>query len=160
MLAGEHGAAAPPLGERSLYVQLPQHLVWMVGGESGADHPESVDGFFLTVARGRIAVLLAVGLRPDRPGFTVVDLPIRPAGELSGWLDQAMRRDGPDFSSSMPGAELEGLVEIRMAGEAYKLVARVLVALETGERVPGPGVEEVPPGGPPPSDLPFHRLQL
>lgn len=149
------GAAA---GDAAGYAQLPQHLVWV---RSDADAPpESLDGFFWTRSGDdHFGLLLALGMRGERPGLSVValsDLPLSDAGE---WSRSQMRGEGDDLSSSIPGSELEGLYELRSAGEALKLAARVLWRLECG---PGgaPGVSPGESGGGPPqaSDLAFRRI--
>lgn len=73
-----------------------------------------------------------------------------------------MRGDGPDFHSSLPGAELDGLLSFESAGEVLKLLARVFVRIGRGT-----SASEAPVAGPPdaqvgrlpvPSAFPFFRL--
>ena len=135
------------------YLQLPQHLVW-VREDEGAS-PQSLDGFFWAATDDALHLLLAIGMRDDRPGLSVVPLGGLPLEEAPAWTDAAGRPDGGDFESTMPGAGLEGLKELRTAGEALKLAARALWHLGRvgGER------REPPSGraGPAPSALP-HRI--
>ena len=117
------GTAADPLPD-AVYLQLPQHLFWI--REDAADHPVSLDGIFRTV-RGDTLHLLAVAALHGggSAGFRVLPLPGVPLADAPTWLVTPMRDGGEDFRSEMPGAELEGLYEIRTAGELLKLVARL-----------------------------------
>jgi hypothetical protein len=147
----------PAFPRDAAYVQLPQHLVW-VRSAPGLP-PESLDGFFWSRApQDRFGLLLALGMRSDRPGLSVVPLVELPVAEASDWTRMEMREGGGDFTSSLPGADLEGLYELRSSGEALKLAARVLWRLELAE-----GIEAAPPprsaeAGPRPSALAFHRV--
>ena len=127
------------------YLQLPRHLVWVRAHEED-DAPESVDGLFWTVGAGRITFLLVMGIRPDRPGFSVAPLEPLPLEQTADWLEATMREAGGDFSATLPGAELERLYELRTAGEVLKLASRMfrylttapdaaLVEVEAGEAV-------------------------
>ncbi len=151
------GGAVPP----STYLQFPQHMVW--ARPEGDGPPSSLDGAFRTgTADGRVHVMAVGGLLGDRPGFTVMPVPGAPAAHEPGWCGAAMRPDGPDFESDLPGAELEGLYEVRTAGELLKLVARAAALIRAG------GVEasgDDPPAsptpeGPRPSRLPSRRVLL
>ena len=145
------------------YLQLPQHLVWIRPDEEAT--PESLDGFFWAqVGDDRLALLLVVGIRGDRPGFSVVPLDDLPLEEASSWTSAAMRPGGGDFVSTLPGAELEGLHELRSAGEAVKLAARCLGLWERTSaeaRPPAAGAagaaRGAPGAGPRPSGL-VHRI--
>jgi hypothetical protein len=148
----------PALEPRAGYVQLPQHLVWVRAAPRLP--PESLDGFFWSRSGpDRFGLLLALGMRADRPGLSVVplgDLPIADAGD---WTRMAMREGGGDFSSSLPGSDLEGLYELRSSGEALKLAARVLWRLETVAGIDDARRETgAPVGGPRPSALRFRRV--
>jgi hypothetical protein len=106
------------------YFQLPQHLFWI--REDAADQPVSLDGFFRTLRGGTLHVLAVAALHGGgSDGFRVLPLPGVPLADAPTWLATAMREEGEDFRSEMPGAELEGLYEIRTAGELLKLVARL-----------------------------------
>jgi hypothetical protein len=173
----------PCVPHASAYVQLPQHLVWVPGqsaargvgpdegsGEGSGDGgeegnrggvAESVDGFFWTVSGGSVSFLLALGLRSDRPGFGVVALPTVPLSEATLWIREKIRPEGGDFSSDLPGAELEDLYEVRTAGEVLKLAGRVLWLLDRGSWTShevDPTAQSPP--GPRPSALPYRRLTL
>ena len=150
----------PALEPAAGYAQLPQHMVWV--RSSGDDPPESLDGFFWARSgAGRFDLLLALGMRGDRPGLSVVPLADLPVADAAEWVTSAMREGGGDFASSLPGSELEGLYELRSGGEALKLAALVLRALE---RVPAAALTEpaaaadLAPVGPRASELPYRSL--
>lgn len=175
------------------YLQLPQHLFWLrreaepeasgrragapglEGGAAGGDGsggeapvPESVDGVFWSSAGGRLSALVAAGVRPDRPGFSVVGLAPVPLADAAEWAELEMREEGEDFRSEMPGAELDGLYEVRHAGEVLKLLARAFRLIDAvgGERQePGPAGEggdgeRRAPSTPPATALPWRRVGL
>ena len=132
------------------YVQFPQHLVWIRQGEG--ERPESVDGLFWAPCSGdTISLLYISGVIRDRPGFSVVPLPLLPLGELGRWADVKVRDGEEDFRTTLPGGELETLHSLETGGEAVKLAARVLRLLEggagapqTSPREPGEGSHPVP----------------
>ena len=109
------------------YVQLPKHLVWAAPA-AGAT-PEPVDGFFWTFVPGddspdTLHVLLALGLRPDRPGFSIVPA----TGELdtvAHWAEIDARPDGQDFETTIPGGEQDRLHSLETPAEILKLASRV-----------------------------------
>ncbi len=153
------GAGAPTLPSEAGYAQLPQHLVWLSGGRDG---PESVDGFFWTRSPdGVLHLLLAMGVRRDRPGLVVAPAPDAPWSDAGTWLDARIRAEGRDFATTLPGGELEELHSIETAGELFKLTARLMAYLH---RVPGASVEgrpgDPPADGPPASRLPYRRITL
>jgi len=156
------GRPTPP--SPGAYVQLPQHLVW--ARPDGEAVPESVDGFFWTLSGDRISFLVAMGVRPDRPGFTVSALDPMPLDGAPEWVGSRIREDGRDFASTLPGADLERLYEIRTAGEVLKLGGRLLLHLESAgeaERTAvagGEGDASSEPGGPRRSELPYTRVRL
>jgi hypothetical protein len=121
---------------------------------------------FWTVPPGRVAFLLVAGLRPDRPGFTVVPLDPIPLDDVPGWTGARIREEGPDFGSAMPGAELEGLYELRTAGEVLKLGARTLAFLESDRARKGSEARAAEPAratreaGPGASTLAYTRITL
>ena len=128
LLAGAGGEGesdwAEDLGGGAGYVQLPQHLVWI---EFPDQSPESVDGFFWYGDEGGVLHLAIVaGMRRNRPGYMVVSVPPQPLDALPGWGSGPVREGGGDFSTSLPGAELDGLVGIRTPAEVFKLAALVL----------------------------------
>jgi hypothetical protein len=112
------------------YVQLPRNLFWARPGETGAAEP--VDGFFWTRGR-RFDVLLALGVRPRRPGFTAVPVGVEleKAGSTADWADRKARDEGDDFANILPGGELNGLLGITSAAEALRLAALCLRRLDS-----------------------------
>jgi hypothetical protein len=152
------GAAwTPAFPCRGGYVQLPQHLVW-VRSAPGLP-PESLDGFFWSrAAEDRFGLLLALGMRSDRPGLSVVPLAELPIAEASDWTRMEMREGGGDFTSSLPGADLEGLYELRSSGEALKLAARVLWRLEENAGIEAERPARSAEAGPRPSALAFRKV--
>ena len=148
------------------YLQLPQHLFWT---RAAADAPESIDGVFWSVTPGGyVHFLLITGLRPDRPGVGVVPLPEAPVADAPRWVDLEAREAGPDFSTDLPGADIDGLYEIRSAGEAFKLMARffayvggVPAAVERrGGATEPDGDSSSALAAPAPSRLDFARVTL
>lgn len=158
------------------YVQLPRHLFW--AGVTEDAPPEPVDGFFWTVAAqsGRdiacLELLLVLGMRADRPGFSVVDVTGRvPPGGAAGWAASRVRADGPDFDNVLPGGELERLYAITSPAEALKLAE--LVFHHVAERpdsievvragdvadVPAESGDEEQSRALPPSALDFRRIR-
>ena len=134
------------------YVQLPQHLVWVrMDGEAP---PQSLDGFFWTVPGDGSVHLMAVAALLERgSGFTTLMIPPAPFADRPLWTDQAMRsQGGPDFACELPGAELEGLLEVRTAGELLKLAAR----LDAGAASRAP-LKSGPQGGPSPPERAVPR---
>lgn len=157
-----HGSPEPP--SPSGYLQLPQHLFWAME-EAGAETPESIDGlFWTTTSNGDLHVMLATGVRPDRPGIGVVPLPPAPLADATAWLDLDARGGGLDFQAALPGGELDRLYGVSTSGEILKLVARLFAYIDA---VPGvlesndpPAGSEEEPAGPSPSSLPFVRVTL
>ncbi|MDE2982844.1 MAG: hypothetical protein OXU74_16760 [Gemmatimonadota bacterium] len=183
-------------GGRAGYVQLPQHLVWLeearndpqegrdvsqetrndaeagrnVSQETRGNPPESVDGFFwFGDSHGALHLTLVAGMRSDRPGFAVVPVPPLSLDSLPDWAAGPAREGGRDFATSLPGAELDGLLGIRTPAEVFKLAALLLgrMARERPEASPppevghrDPGTPEDPPAaaGPRPSALPYATL--
>lgn len=151
------GEAEPP--RPAGYVQLPQHLVWMDGG--GAGVPESVDGiFWVATSHGALHTLPVTGVLSDRPGFRALPLPEAPLADAGSWIDADMRDREPDFSSVLPGHELDRLYAVRTAGEVLKLLARffahVAARVGVGDTVAPAGVAAE--SGPRPSALPYTRV--
>ncbi len=155
--------SAPPrhLVLEAGYAQLPQHLFWMRTGADGL--PESVDGFFWAVPSGRdeLSLLLANGLQKGRTGFSIVPVPTSPLSSVGSWMDAPGRSEGPDFASDLPGARLDGLYEVRTGGEALKLVARMMAAIDASPGRLKAAATPSPSTGPPrPSALRYRRLVL
>jgi hypothetical protein len=162
----KEGLWTPSLPSRAGYVQLPQHLIWARGGEGAS--PESLDGFFWSAPSDEtFSLLVVLGLRRDRPGLTVVPLPIIPLPAAAPWASMQVREEGVDFSSNLPGAELEGLYSLEAGAEVLKLAMRVFWYLDSSSRSLSGGdpAESVPaesaesgPEGPKASALPFRRV--
>jgi hypothetical protein len=139
---------------RAGYLQLPQHLFWT--SITPGEPPQSVDGFFWNLDDDFLRVLMALGLRPDQ-GLLVVPLPEAPWADRDAWVDADMREGGADFTSSLPGAELDGLYSLESAGEVLKFLVRVFIQIGRVE-----GEEESPPSDattPLPSSLPYFRVR-
>ena len=142
------------------YLQQPHHLYWTVGND--ADPAESIDGMFWMISgAGSIHVLLIKGLRPDRPGFSTIVVPEAPAAEAGEWLGTVVRESAPDFSSELPGSELDGLYAVEAVGEVLKLLARffayVSAVPDALEHVDVPVARD---GVPSPSALSHVRVTL
>jgi len=152
--------AAPEPPDEAGYLQLPQHLFWAEG--TSDEVPESIDGMFWTIgSEGAVLhTLLVTGMRPDRPGLGVTPMPDAPLSEASSWLTAAVRPNDEDFTSGIPGAEIDGLYGVRAAGEPLKLLARFFAHLAVAGARPRfrHGPADPPPDGPVPSALPFGRV--
>lgn len=149
----------PALEPESGYAQLPQHLVWVRPSEELP--PESLDGFFwVRTGQDTFGLLFALGMRGDRPGLSVVPLDELPIADAGQWILLEMREGGGDFASSMPGADLDRLYELRSTGEAIKLAALVLRGLERGT-LGAPTTARAPnDAGARPSALAFRTLEV
>jgi hypothetical protein len=104
----------------ALYAQLPEHRLWatVVPG----DPAEPLDGCFIYSSGEELRVLGIFGLRPDRPGFSVVEA----AGERPGAL---VRPDGSAvFSPTLPGGAGAGLHSLIGGEELLELGWRVWTA--------------------------------
>ena len=83
--------------------------------------PESVDGLFWAVDPGGILHLaLVTGVRPDRPGYGMVPLPPQPVDTLPEWAAGPAREGGGDFTTALPGADLDGLLGVRTPAEGLQ----------------------------------------
>jgi hypothetical protein len=177
----EAGAWSPSLPGAAGYLQFPHHLIWALSGDEQL--PESVDGIFWSAPDGEsLTLLIVMGMRKDRPGLVVVPLPTLPLGAAAPWASMAVRPEGEDFHSSLPGADLEGLYALEAGGEAVKLAMRIFWYMDVfpervveGMRQGGSGTGGVPGGqiqgrapeasggdevsrGPPPTALPYRRI--
>ncbi|MFW5951550.1 MAG: hypothetical protein ACOCVZ_05485 [Gemmatimonadota bacterium] len=114
------------------YLRLPRNLVW--AAPAANQRPEPADGFFWMLEEpdgepARLHVLLALGVRPDRPGFSIVTT----TGVLDDephWANARGRPEGGDFETTLPGGELDGLYSIETAAELLKLVSRAFWELD------------------------------
>jgi len=110
----------------ALYFELPQNLCWaaVVDGEP----PEPVEGMFVSLQADegvRAAdILLVLGVRPHRPGFSVAELTVD--------LDAAADIKEPNaFTSGIPGADLADLYSLQRSGEVVTLLLRLLWYIES-----------------------------
>jgi hypothetical protein len=159
----------------SFYLQLPANLFW--GSITPGATPEPVDGFFVTVAEGedllgkpfqRISVLMVLGIRRNRAGFSVIPFDTEAgAGIAAEWAAAEGREEGADFESVLPGAEISRLYSILTTREALKLIGRVLWYIdrfpaEVGIEEPVESAGDAPdaPGALPLPHLPYHRVSL
>lgn len=150
------------------YLQLPRNLFWAAPeAGSGESSPEPLDGIFWTRASGdTLALLVALGVRDDRPGLSVIELPPVPLADARNWVLERARPEGVDFETTLPGGELDRLYSVLVLGEALKLAGRVLAylattpeALTSVERAPHPKEVRRDPSTPRPTLLPFRRLR-
>lgn len=120
----------PGLGAWSLtqapaagYVVLPKNLVWSRVEDEEA--PEPVDGFFWVRTEGdapQLVVVLALGMREGRPGFSILDVAaaIPEAGSFPAAADD------DDFANFLPGGELQHLFGVQTPGAALRLATLAL----------------------------------
>jgi hypothetical protein len=113
------------------YLQLPRNLFWVeaVAGQP----PEPADGFFWTMldmsdpkasSVSRLDILLATGLRRNRPGFSTLSLTAElPDSGPGPWIASEARPGGADFESVLPGGELQSLYSLTTMAEVLKLVS-------------------------------------
>jgi hypothetical protein len=153
----------------SAYLQLPANLFW--SSITPEAPPEPVDGFFLTKseltdpvgqAAGLLEVLLVLGIRRSRAGFSVIALSTATGPGISESWDAESRPEG-DFANTLPGGEIAGLYTLLTAGEVLKLVGRAFWYID---RFPE-ALEEVQPlealgdaGEPPATRLGHLRVSL
>lgn len=128
--SGDRGAAPITAPAAAGYVQLPRNLFWARAGESDAAEP--LDGFFWSLGERRFDVLLALGVRARRPGFTAIPIGIEldAPGAPPSWADAKARDTGADFTNILPGGELDRLLGITSAAEALRLAALCLRHLQ------------------------------
>jgi hypothetical protein len=157
----------------SVYVQLPPRLFWASIATNAA--PEPVDGFFATLARGHdplgpaygdLNVLMVLGVRRDRAGFSVIpfDTEVGP-GISATWMEVPGREGAPDFANILPGGDMAGLYSILTNTEALKLLARTLwyIHAHPGQLLPESAAErrvEERAGSVPLSRLAYLRVCL
>ena len=150
------------------YLQLPRHLFWANPEEGEDAPPEPLDGVFWARAAGNtLSILVVLGVRDDRPGLSVMELPPVSLVDAGRWVSEKVREEGADFETTLPGGELERLYTVQTLGEALKLTGRALgyiftapEALGEPERAPHPGEAGRDPASPRPSLLSFRRLRL
>ena len=161
--------------DSSVYVQLPHNLFW--GSVSPEVTPEPIDGFFVTAAPEeaatgpaflRLEVLLVLGLRRDRAGFSVIPFQTEAGpGIASIWAEGNSRDEGSDFENILPGGEISGLYSVLTVGEVLKLLGRIFWYIDrfpaavSVSTTSAPAEEVSSPGAPPTSSrLPFHLVSL
>ncbi len=157
-------ARPPTVGEWELtpphpagYLRLPRNLVWARVAEGAPAEP--VDGLFWTMVGrqdpatppyDRLDTLLALGLRSDRPGLSVVPVAARLPGGPGHGADLRARESPPDapapadFANVLPGGELGGLHSLVNEAEVLKLVSLLFwhAASHPGAVGPGAGGSE------------------
>jgi hypothetical protein len=106
------------------YLRLPRNLIW-AAPEAG-ERPEPADGFFWTYhpasdGPGTLHLLMVLGLRPGRPGFSVVMAAGVPDPH---WADVDARPGVTDFATTLPGGELDRLYSVETTAELLKLASR------------------------------------
>lgn len=127
--AGDRALATPAVAG---YLRLPRNLVW--AAPAPGERPEPADGFFWTFHPSpedtprALHLLMALGVRPDRPGFSVVTA----TGEVGAdphWADVDARPGVSDFATTLPGGELDRLYSVETTAELLKLASRCFLAL-------------------------------
>ena len=126
--------AAPP----ACYLQFPYQKLW---ARVSADAPyEPLDGVFVVAANTEeradsgvhVRVQMVLGLRPDRPGVSLVsyrdDLdPLR----IAMRAEHPWRADDAPFANAIPGGERMGYRTLATRSELEALVIRALHYLDT-----------------------------
>jgi hypothetical protein len=131
--------ATPAVGEWELtpphpagYLQLPRNLFWSRIDEGTP--PEPVDGFFWSLIGEedasappyrRLDLLLVLGARAGRPGFSVIPVAMPLQGQPGHWAAAKARPEGRDFGNILPGGELEDLRALVTEPEVLKLVSLI-----------------------------------
>lgn len=120
------GPAAVPAREGAGYVRLPRNLVW--SAPAPGERPEPGDGFFWIVSSpddgpARLRLLMPLGVRPDRPGFSIVAAAADVPAE-GDWANEDARPGSTDFATTLPGGELERLYSVETTAELLKLASR------------------------------------
>jgi hypothetical protein len=142
VVVGDWTLTAPaPAG----YLRLPRNLVW--AAPAAALRPEPADGFFWAfdvaatdpsdsgtarAAPPALHLLMVLGVRPDRPGFSVVTA----TGVLDReqhWADVDAREGSRDFATTLPGGELDRLYSIESTAELLKLASLCFRDLDNDE---------------------------
>lgn len=109
------------------YVQLPRTAIWARVADAAPHEP--LDGFFWSAPAHapdtclqRLDLLLVLGMRAGRAGFSTVTVSATPAN-LTQWARTSVRPDGADFENVLPGGELQGYRALTTRAEAIKLAA-------------------------------------
>jgi len=111
------------LPETACYVQLPERWIWCQVHE-GPQH-EPLDGLFVAPTPDRgIMVLGALGLRPDRPGYSEVS-----AGASAKGFEEALNGlAGRRFAPAMEGGKVAGFRSVNSNFELLLLASLALAA--------------------------------
>lgn len=132
------------LPQSSIYVQLPRNLFWARVEPEAT--PEPLDGLFVTGDGAQLQVLMVLGLRPDRAGFSVIGVHAPMGADAPGsWAAMPGREQGRDFANILPGGDLGGLYSVVTDAEALKLAVSALWYLDRYPQdvVPTDGVHRV-----------------
>ncbi|KPK82577.1 MAG: hypothetical protein AMS25_01580 [Gemmatimonas sp. SM23_52] len=159
-IAPDLGSWNPRAPHPSLYVELPRNLFWAAVTEG--EPPEPVEGLFVRLGPDQpptgVDLLIALGMRPDRPGFSVA--------AFTASLEQTAELKEPGaFESEIPGADLAGIYSLQRPSEALLLTLRLLWYLDVypdaKETVPG-AADAAPQayGYDVPTALDHHRVRL
>lgn len=128
------------------YIQLPRNLVWAAPAEGM--RPEPADGFFWTLLREgptELHVLLCLGVREDRPGFSIIPVTGVPDDEPH-WAGYEARPGGRDFETTIPGGDLDRLYSIETPAEILKLASLCFWRLDPAAGATPPAGGAAPPG--------------
>lgn len=131
---GAWQVAGPP----SCYLQVPAQRVW---ARVSADAPfEPVDGCFVVVddtapapeSGTHVRALLVLGLRPERPGVSLVSYrtDLDPVHAVAH-AEHPWREDSLPFANAIPGGERQALHAITTTSELESFVLRTLHYLDS-----------------------------
>ena len=140
LLSPEHGApawrfAAPP----ACYLQLPHQRVWARVADEAAYEP--LDGIFcaarsLENGAHELSLLAVLGLRPERPGISLLrHRAVLREEEASARAARPWRDGAAPFANAIPGGERMGYHTLATASELEALTIRVLQYLDSHSRV-------------------------
>lgn len=109
--------------QTSFYYELPKNLFWTQVADE--EPPEPVEGFFFRLGEPvePLDLMMVLGMRSDRPGFSVV-------GTSAGLDDVPDKSEANAFVSEIPGADLAGLYSLQTASEVVLLLRRLLWYVE------------------------------
>lgn len=151
--------AAPPAS----YLQFPYQKLW---ARVSADAPyEPLDGVFVVAANTHeradsgvhVRVQMVLGLRPDRPGVSLVSYrdDLDPT-KVAARAVRPWRAEGTAYANAIPGGERMGYRTLATTSELEALVIRAFHYLDTHpdrlERVPEETAEDA-------SHLPYVRVR-
>ena len=133
--------AAPP----ACYLQLPYQRLWARVADDAAYEP--LDGAFcaartLTGGTHELSILAVLGLRPERPGISLLRHRVIVSDEDAAARAVSPWREGaPPFANAIPGGELKGYHTLATASELEALALRALHYLDMNSRalVAAPG---------------------